>query len=188
MYKKMIGNPIFIISIYSTVILLKIIGIRYILFHEINLIHSLFYDMPFFLLFLSLAVLLPFGEKFNLFLVNLVTSTFFFVLIVYVKYYQILPTYFDLFQVNQLGTVKEDVYDLIKPKYFIIFIDVFILFIISLLMKNKAKMKPAISSALALVCIVGISLQFYLNKNEQITDVISMANNKGILQYEMIQY
>jgi lipoteichoic acid synthase len=185
LFKKFMGSPILI---YSSVLFLKLLLVRYILFGEINVFKTLITDMLFFFLFILLALLLPVGKAFNLFLINLLSSIFFFVLIVYVKYYQILPTYFDLFQVNQLGTVKEDVYDLIKPQYFFLFIDTILLLGLFLLLKRKFQVKISVLSTLTLFCIMGISAQFYFNKNEQITDVIAMAKNKGILQYEMIQF
>jgi lipoteichoic acid synthase len=144
--------------------------------------------MPFFVLFISLSILLPISRNFNLFLLNLVTSIFFFVLLVYKSYYDILPTYFDLFQVNQLKTVKADVYELIKPEFTIIFLDVLVLFIMFLFIKKRNRVNFRSVAFVALICIVGISLQFFINKDEQITDIIAFANNKGILQYEIIQY
>ncbi|MBD7963194.1 LTA synthase family protein [Fictibacillus norfolkensis] len=183
LYKRIIGNPVII---YSAVLLIKLLIVRYILFDEVEFVKTLTTDMLFFLLFISLAALSPIGKRFNLFLVNFLASIFFFILIVYVKYYQILPTYFDLFQVNQLGTVKEDIFDLIKPIYFIVFIDVVILMFIFL--KKNFQVKISLVSSLALLCIIGIAAQFYMNKNEQITDVLAMGKNKGVFQYEMIQY
>lgn len=184
-FKQRMFNPV---VIYAIILFIKLTVIRYILFGEIDLITSLITDMLFIIFFISIAVLFPFNKMINLFLVNLLFSIFFFILIVYVKYYQILPTYYDLFQINQVGTVKEDIYALIKPVYFFIFVDVFIVSFIFWILKIRSRINVSIVSGLILVCIFLISAQFYLNKNHQITDVLALAKEKGILQYELVQF
>ncbi|MBN3554177.1 LTA synthase family protein [Fictibacillus nanhaiensis] len=183
--KQIIGKPA---VIYSVILFLKLMIIRHILFGEINVLSSLATDMPFILLFIMFAVLLPNTRLFNLFLVNLFYSIVFFILIVYVKYYQILPTYYDLFQINQVGTIKSDIYDLINPRYYLVFIDVIIVYVILKFYQKRTRNNGTLTSGLVIICIICISAQFYFNKNKQITDVLALANNKGIFQYELMQY
>jgi lipoteichoic acid synthase len=183
LFKRISNRPVFV---YVSVIFLKLFIIRYFLFNEFNIFNGFLYDMIGFLLLVLIALLLPVGKAFTLFLINLITSIFFFVLIVYVKYYQILPTYFDLFQVNQLGSVRENIFDLLKPQYFLIFIDVFLL--LFLFLKTKIKVNGTIVSSVFLTLIIVMALQFSLHKNDRITDVLAMAKQNGIIHYEIIQF
>ncbi|MFD2117516.1 LTA synthase family protein [Paenibacillus yanchengensis] len=58
---------------------------------------------------------------------NIVMTSILFAVIMYYKYYGVIPTYHALAQVNQVGAVRNSVFTLIHPYFLLIFLDIIII-------------------------------------------------------------
>jgi lipoteichoic acid synthase len=189
-------NPFFgtFFFLFIVSVVLKIIFARYILFREVNFLDIISLELSYILLFACLIEYIAIAKlKTPLYLLlNLILSTLFFGIIVYHSYFGNIPTYYALMQAGQVGAVKDSVNQLIQPEYLFLYVDILVLTILIIVRKlpfsrdiqlSKTKMIAPILALSFTVCLVN----FFLHKNEIITDSALAAETKGLFNFEALQ-
>ncbi len=174
--------------------LLKAIFVRFLLFEDINFIDTISLELSYVLLFACLIEFIANNKvKFSVYLsLNLLLSTLFFGITVYHSYFGNIPTYYALMQAGQVGAVKDSVNQLIQPEYFLFYIDFIVMAILLLTRKIPLQSKFKLSRKKLIAPILGISFavclaNFFLHKDEIITDSAVAAESKGIFNFEALQ-
>jgi lipoteichoic acid synthase len=190
--KAAIFGSLFFTFVFS--LALKAIFVRYILFQEINFIDTITLELGYILLFACLIEYITTQKfKFPLYLLlNLLISTLFLGIAVYHSYFGNIPTYYALMQAGQVGAVKDSVTQLLQPEYFLFYADFFIIAcllatrkipLFSQVIPSKTKMIAPILALSFTACLAN----FFLHKNEIITDSALAAETKGLFNFEALQ-
>ncbi|MED1862445.1 LTA synthase family protein [Fictibacillus nanhaiensis] len=173
---------------------LKAIFVRFLLFEDINMIDTISLELCYILLFACLIEYIANSKvKFSAYLsLNLLLSTLFFGITVYHSYFGNIPTYYALMQAGQVGAVKDSVNQLIQPEYFLFYTDFIVMAILLLTRKIPLQSKFKLSKKKMIAPILGISFavclaNFFLHKDEIITDSAVAAESKGIFNFEALQ-
>ncbi|MET3727001.1 phosphoglycerol transferase MdoB-like AlkP superfamily enzyme [Fictibacillus halophilus] len=179
---------------FTVSMLLKAIFVRFLLFEDINFIDTISLELSYVLLFACLIEFIANNKvKFSVYLsLNLLLSTLFFGITVYHSYFGNIPTYYALMQAGQVGAVKDSVNQLIQPEYFLFYIDFIVMAILLLTRKIPLQSKFKLSRKKLIAPILGISFavclaNFFLHKDEIITDSAVAAESKGIFNFEALQ-
>lgn len=177
--------------IVTCLILLKTILLRYLLFDELNIVHTFTLELSYILIFTSLIELISFkGKKTLFFFINILFSVFFLAVAMYFSYFGRIVTYNALMQAGQVGDIGASVTALIKPVYILFFIDLIILLISLIIRKYPIHTKNVSKKVLLpiLVLAIGVSLlNLFLNKDEFISNNVVAAEDQGVLNYETIE-
>lgn len=123
--------------------------------------------------------------------VNLFITLLFFSLIMYYKYYGVIPTYHSLKQVNQVTAVKKSVFKLVDPYYLPVFIDI-VVFTLLMFRSKQKKLWRKFSSvrinkgAVALLFTISVilCLSDVLPNRASLNEHVK-AEQMGILNYEI---
>lgn len=174
--------------------LIKAIFVRFLLFEDINFIDTISLEFCYILLFACLIEYIANSKvKFSAYLsLNLLLSTLFFGITVYHSYFGNIPTYYALMQAGQVGAVKDSVNQQIQPEYFLLYTDFIVMAILLLTRKIPLQSKFKLSRKKMIAPILGISFvvclaNFFLHKDEIITDSAVAAESKGIFNFEALQ-
>ncbi|PAV31304.1 hypothetical protein CIL05_01235 [Virgibacillus profundi] len=179
--------------LFSIIIYLKFIILRYSLFEEVALLHIFSNELIYILiLFIVYELLLKKTKLIAYLTTNFILSLLFFGIIVYEKYFQTIPTYFDFEQINQIGSVSDSIFILVSPVDFVYFFDFILLFILFFILsktKNSLNSKSSKKLWTPLLVVLILIASFKLNfiKDEQILDVGLFAKNNGYINTQIIQ-
>ncbi|MDQ0154208.1 LTA synthase family protein [Robertmurraya andreesenii] len=179
--------------VFLSLVLLKFLFVRGLLFENANIFKTIFVEIGYLLLFFGLVELLS-SKKLKIILyiaLNLIFTVLLLAVLIYHDYFGYIVTVHVFSQIGQVGTVKDSVLQLIKPVYFLIFVD-FILLPIYFFMKKKSGAKTAERINLKLVLpimILGVSLvgyQLFTQRDAKIANTVLAAEKQGILTYEIL--
>lgn len=127
-------------------IFIKICFARAILFERFDIIDALLIELPLLLfIYLVIAWLLKKRKQAVFLGMNVVLSVILFALVVYYRYYGSLATYTSLLNVNQVTDVMDSVWMLIKPSYWLFFIDIPFIVIMMVVRKPYAQFNNTMS-------------------------------------------
>lgn len=179
--------------VFLSLVLLKFLFVRGLLFENANIFKTIFVEIGYLLLFFGLVELLS-SKKLKIILyiaLNLIFTVLLLAVLIYHDYFGYIVTVHVFSQIGQVGTVKDSVLQLIKPVYFLIFVD-FILLPIYFFMKKKSGAKTAERINLKLVLpimILGVSLvgyHLFTQRDAKIANTVLAAEKQGILTYEIL--
>lgn len=178
------------------IIFIKICFARAILFDGFNIVDALFIELPL-LLFIYIAVdwLLKNKKHVVFFSINFILSVLLFTLIVYYRYYGSLATYTSLLSAHQVGDVMDTVRLLIKPSYWLFFIDIPLIVLAWFMWKRKPlfqfKIKHINPSTKLTLRIAGLLITFGLVISHIVTSIGGTivndhrkAEKMGLLSYQ----
>ncbi|WLD92984.1 LTA synthase family protein [Alkalihalobacillus sp. AL-G] len=188
--KNIISNKVSIYFLpFVLLLFLKVVLFRFLLLDDLNLLTTLWFELPIILIFLCLFEWLNSKAKpFAYFLFNILLSLMFFASLVYSAYFGTLPTYFDLQQLGQVSSVSESILLLIKPTYFLIFIDLLILVLLfNLTRAPQWKLSQRAVSIIIIFAVIISMANFLLVKTQFIKDPVTLAHNKGVFNFELAQ-
>jgi lipoteichoic acid synthase len=177
---------------FSVVLLLKSYLAWIILFDDGLSWTTLLKELPFIWILFCFIEWFAAKRKLAVYLwVNLFITLLFFSLIMYYKYYGIIPTYHSLKQINQVPAVKKSVFNEVDPYYLPVFMDIVVFGL--LMFRNKQKtLWRKISSvrinkgAVAVLFTVSVFLcLFDVLPNRASLNEHVKAEQMGILNYEM---
>ncbi|TLS38452.1 LTA synthase family protein [Pseudalkalibacillus caeni] len=186
--KKVFSFPfiIFTISIF-----LKIYLLYFFIFDTITLQSGILYESAYFLfLFAFIEIYFKKGKWVFYYSIDLLFSIFSFVFVLYVDYFGTLPSYYDLQQSNQVGSISESVLLLISPTYFVFFIDFVIIPILYFVFRKQHSMWITNRKAILPVFLLALSLiigNFIVSKDNRLLDPIGFAQSNGIITFESMQ-
>lgn len=190
MLKKLKNNhPLLVLTIISFILLIKLAVFRIQVYGEVSWLRLLIIDFPIWMLlpvivfFVIRRVSPTISLIYNVFVSALMVS-----IIWYERYFQTVPSYFDLKQSDQAGSVMETVSLLYSPLDLLFFADivVYVVFIVSLnrqlAMKNRRKMGAVAVALLALsIVTTAIAMQ------QPIIDMTLFAKERGFMQTQLVQ-
>lgn len=177
---------------FSVMLLLKSYVAWIILFDEGLTWQTMLKELPFIWMLFCLIEWFASKRKLAVYLwVNLLITLLFFSLIMYYKYYGVIPTYHTLRQVNQVTAVKKSVFKLVDPYYLPVFMDILV-FGFLMFRRKQQKLWKRISTAriskgvVALVFAVSlmICLSDVLPNRASLNEHVK-AEQMGILNYEI---
>jgi len=191
MLKKLKNNhPLLVLTIISFILLIKLAVFRIQVYGEVSWLRLLIIDFPIWML---LPVIVFFVIRRVSPIISLIYNVFVSALMVsiiwYERYFQTVPSYFDLKQGDQAGSVMETVSLLYSPLDLLFFADIVVyvvLFIVSLnrqlAMKNRRKMGVVAVALLALsIVTTAIAMQ------QPIIDMTLFAKERGFMQTQLVQ-
>lgn len=182
--------PLIFLLVISIALLIKIAFFRFEIIGDISVIRILFLEFPIWMLF---PVIMLFSrKKFSLITVaiyNIAVSMLFVSVIWYERYFLTIPSYFDLKQSDQAGSVMETVALLYKPIDLLFFSDIFVyaaLIIVAYKVKSPQVDRKLSGAILAMLLLLTIGSSFMaLQKN--LTDVALFAKENGFVQTQIKQ-
>lgn len=178
--------------IFTSLILLKVLFLRYLLFEEVELTQTILLELSYILVFTALLELVkPSWKPALYFLLNAAFSVLFLAVILYYSFFGRIVTYFALFQLGQVGTINESVTALLEPVYLLFFVDLIVLFVLLIFKKSlfpAVQLNKKFFLAVLVFFGIGVSaLNFNLHKDEAISNNVIAAQEKGILNYEALE-
>lgn len=191
MKKLLESNYLAVIFVVSTILLIgKIAVFRSLVFGEVSFLRLLLVDFPIWMLLpvLVLAALKKISPLvFTIY--NVLISALMVSIIWYERYFQTVPSYYDLNQANQAGSVMETLKLLYSPWDLFFFADLIVYIALAILYRKKgfalgSRLKiGAIATVFAIVSIAttAVALQ------EPIIDVTLSAKERGFLQTQIVQ-
>lgn len=175
---------------FSTILTVKAVLIHMFLFHDFFLIKAFLLEGCYIFLILGLIELLP--QRFKsagYFIADVIMTTLFASIILYVAYFNTVPTYFALFQLGQVSAISDSVISLLNPLYLLMYLDIAILLVFKWSKKlpfptpKVDKRWVRTSVTVAVIMAFGI---FVYYKGVDIANPVLAAENKGILNYELL--
>ncbi|WP_433750921.1 LTA synthase family protein [Falsibacillus pallidus] len=175
---------------HAALLILKAFALHAILFKDFNLLKVIALEGCFIFLLLGLAeVLAKKGAPYIYLAANAFITTFFAAILLYVTWFNTIPTYHVLLEIGQLGAIRDSVASLLSPLYALLYVDIIILLILMIfnkypLVQSEAKSpwkRRTFLGSLAVCVIV-----FFYYKNVDIANPVLAAESKGIFNYEAI--
>ncbi len=185
--KRFIKSQYFIFSILLT---LKAIFVHGLLFHDYDVVKAFILEGCYIFLLLGFVEFLPVTVKsWGYFAADALITTVFTGIILYGSYFNIIPTYFALFELGQVSSVSDSVLSLLNPLYLLLYLDIMILVIFRISKKlpfpaariNKKWLGMAFS-----LSIIIASLAFMHYRSDDIANPVLAAEDKGIFNYELL--
>lgn len=181
-----------LLVVFSVVLLLKSMVAWYVVFNEGPGWGTVITEFPFFLIVFSLIEGFAAKRKMLYYMLsNFLMSLIYFAILMYYKYYGVIPTYHHLQQAQKITHVGESTYSLIAPYYLFVFLDVVLFIFFMFRSKYIAKwkqwgMQPLSKKALACTFSVSLGLcVFNVWSNQANMNEIKKAGSMGILNYEV---
>ncbi|MEW4228641.1 LTA synthase family protein [Priestia megaterium] len=178
--------------LFTIIFLIKAFILRYVVLKGFENGSVVILEMSYVIaLFLLIELVVKKGKLLVYLVIDIICSLLFFSIAIYSSYFGTVPSYLDLANLNQIGTLGESISILISPKYFVFFLDFVLLIPIIIFVKVKKfelfllKIKH-IGWGVLLFTLLAILL-FFFSKGDRLIDPLSTAAEKGILNYELIQ-
>ncbi|MDN4492174.1 LTA synthase family protein [Ureibacillus aquaedulcis] len=183
-------HPLFFI--FTAILFLKFIFTRSLLFEGIDFFQTLFVELCYLFILFGLIELIPTYKvkKIIYLLLDIFLTILLTVILVYHNYFGYIVTIHAFSLINQIGTIRDSIFQLIEPIYVVLYIDFIIFLFSSLLSRKKARnssINPSYRFALG-VLLLGTAvsaLLLYTQKDVEIANSVTGAKKQGILTYEI---
>lgn len=187
------NHPYFFIL--TPIILLKFFLVRSLLFEGTSLLQTIWLELSYLLILFSLVELLSFQKtkKILYLTLNFIVSTMLLAVLLYHSYFDYIVTFDALSLIGQVGTVKDSVFQLMKPFYFLLFVDFPFFIGYAIYKRNKKESNTNLPNKkfLVTILVVGIvitGLNVFSQKDVKIANTVLAAEKQGILTYELIAF
>src|SRR5690606_18507062 len=166
---------------------------RYFLYKDVNLWKLVLTEIsPIVFVMVLFEFILRKGKLWAYLFLNLILSSFLFSIVIYFSYFSTLPSYHDLTQLNQVGSVSESIFLFLRPVHFLFFVD-FLVIVPLLIWKNKSLSQNRAFKKTGLTIILALSLaisgvNLFIGKDDNILDPASIAQGRGMLHYQILEY
>jgi lipoteichoic acid synthase len=179
--------------VFIPILLIKFFIVRALLFEESSLFRTLILEIGYLLVIFGIVELLS-SQKIKKILyvaLNLFLTILLVAVLIYHDYYGYIVTINAFSLLGQVGAVKDSVFELVDPIYFILFVDFIILLIYSFVRKTSSSLSnPTTNSrfviAMLLIGVVVSGLNLFTQKDNQIANTVVAAEKQGILTYEIL--
>ncbi|ANU09833.1 sulfatase [Planococcus antarcticus DSM 14505] len=167
-------------------LLIKVSAFRMLVFDAKSILHIALIEFPVWAFLLSVVLLVA---KKNLWravwIFNLLTSVIFFVVTLYIRYYSTIPSYYDLQQLAQSGSVSNTITMLGTPWDFLFFVDAILLVFLARRWKQPVRLAAMKYVAVSMAAVCTITVAYALQ--QPIIDVSYFAKENGFLQSQLVQ-
>jgi len=167
-------------------LLIKVAAFRMLIFDATSLLHIALIEFPMWAFFLSVVLMVAKKQVWRaVWLFNLLISAVFFIVTLYIRYYSTIPSYYDLQQLTQTGSVSNTVTMLATPWDFLFFLDAVLVVFIARRWKKPVKPLAMKYVAVGMSAICAVTIVYALQK--PIIDVSYFAKENGFLQSQIAQ-
>ncbi|MBS4538842.1 LTA synthase family protein [Clostridium sp. D2Q-11] len=120
--------------------------------------------------------------------INLIISTYFLSTILYYNYYGTLVTYNAVFQLGQVGEVKDSVFELFNPLYLILYLDIAFVSLLVLIKRYPFKRhisvkKKLVYSILIVFLLISIT-NIYIPVKDGVINEMKLGQTMGFFNYQ----
>ncbi|WP_217586458.1 LTA synthase family protein [Lentibacillus saliphilus] len=181
---------------FSIAIFLKVILLRYLLFNDFSLMNIFWYEMSFILMVLLLIESVSIKLKFiAYFLFDFTISVFFFSLVLYERYFGVIPTYHDLGQLDQAGSISESAMMMISKIDVLFFVDLLMVIMIVVIQSLSKRrfisghklINSKLSVGVIVVCVAVSYVHFWTSRDESILDHTLFAKQNGVFNAQLVK-
>ncbi|TRM10721.1 LTA synthase family protein [Lentibacillus cibarius] len=178
---------------FAVVIALKFFFLRYHLFGDSNILHTFWYELSVvFILFIFIDLVCGKGKLLGYVVLDLLLSVLFFSMTVYERYFGTVPTYHDLGQMNQVGSVSDSIIMLLERQDMLYFVDFLILGVLLLFRKGfiypaNVRLPKKFLLPVLVACLMIVSVDFVTNKDKRILDQTLFSEDHGVLNAQAIK-
>ncbi|WP_223640467.1 LTA synthase family protein [Planococcus sp. 4-30] len=167
-------------------LLIKVSVFRVLIFDSKSILQILLIEFPMWALLLSVILILAKNQLWRtVWLFNLLVSVIFFTVTLYIRYYSTIPSYYDLQQLTQTGSVSNTITMLSSPWDFLFFLDAVLFLFIARRWKNPVKFTGLKYVAISTAAICTVTVVYALQ--QPIIDVSYFAKENGFLQSQIAQ-
>ena len=176
-------------TLILTLLFLKVIAFRVVVFHNKSVFHIALIEFPLWAFLLSLIVLFVKKRTWTgIFVFNTILSVLFIAIIYYTRYFSTIPSYYDLQQLYQSNSVGGTVGLLSKPYDFLFFLDLLLILPIAYYynakkIKSSAKLTRQLAILFGSIGLITTLLAF----RQPLIDVSYFAKENGYLQSQAVQ-
>jgi len=172
--------------IFSILIMSKIAFVHYTLFEEVHFLFLLTSDfLAVSLLFIMIELI---GRRLTYslyFLLNTVISFLLFAIVIYYKYYGMIPTYHSLSVANQAADVTEVVAMLFEFKFLWLFVDlVFLAVFWKFLNGGQTELSTKNWAIAFLIVVIGNVAMFFIRFEDDVLNENKLAQTMGIIPFQ----
>lgn len=183
MMKKTDVMPYLLIFLF---LFIKVSVFRMLIFDAKSFWHIVLIEFPTWALLLSIVLLVTKKKMWRVvWIFNFFVSAIFFIIILYMRYYTTIPSYYDLQQLTQTSSVSNTITMLSNPWDFLFFLDAVLLFSLAWRWKNPVKPVAMKYVAVSMAAISSITIVYALQ--QPIIDVSYFAKENGFLQSQVVQ-
>ncbi|WP_226580908.1 LTA synthase family protein [Halobacillus litoralis] len=176
-------------------IALKFIILRYLLLQDTNPLAGLWFETTLVLLFMAaVELILKRGKLWVYIVFDVFLSLLFIGMLIYERYFGTVPTYYDLSQLNQVGSVNESMWLLLNGTDVLFLADLVLLLVVWLFTRKFKWTYPvnqtsnvAMASILIASLVITI-VNFQTSKHETILDSALFAKENGLFTTQFVQY
>lgn len=195
MFTKLKLNNYLLFIFFAVVLLLKFFLVREIMFDDNNMANTIFLEIGYLLFILGLIELIPFQtfKKSVYILVNFIFSLLLLAILIYFDYFGYIVTIHAFSQIDQVGTIKDSVMQLLSPVYLALFADFILIIILFILFQKKGTFEIStfhqrfkLFIPIILVGIILIAINIFSQKDTHIANTVLAAEKQGILNYEIL--
>jgi lipoteichoic acid synthase len=179
--------------IFIPILLVKFFIVRSLLFEDTNLFHTIALEIGYLLLIFGLVEFLTSKKLKNILYiaVNLILTILLVAILIYHDYYGYIVTVHAFSLLGQVGAVKDSVFELIDPIYFVLFVDFVLLILYAFIRRNSPALENKAKNSNFVVAMVFIGmvltgLNLFMQKDNQIANTVVAAQKQGILTYEIL--
>ncbi|MGD7043309.1 LTA synthase family protein [Jeotgalibacillus proteolyticus] len=174
-------------------LMLKVLVLRYLLLGDRNPLNLVLLELPIFIsIFFIISLLMRSWSAYFLLFLNLCLSFLFVSMLLYERYFNIIPSYYDFNQIGQAGSVSGTALKLLSPVDVLFFADFLLIALSLVLFKRKGKTKSftanrKIVAALLSAFILLSAFTIYYKKDEPFMDSGIFAKENGLVNSQIIQ-
>ncbi|TWT16040.1 LTA synthase family protein [Planomicrobium sp. CPCC 101079] len=165
---------------------IKVIAFRVLIFDTKSVVTVAFIEFPMWALLFAL-VLLAVNKRvwLTIWIYNFLVSVIFFTVTLYIRYYSTIPSYYDLQQTTQSGSVGNTIMMLSNPFDFLFFLDAILVLIFARKWAAPAKTQSLKYAAAGLALLCAATTGYALK--QPLIDVSYFAKENGYLQSQLVQ-
>ncbi|TWT06709.1 LTA synthase family protein [Planococcus sp. CPCC 101016] len=167
-------------------LMIKVSAFRVLIFDAKSILHIVLIEFPMWALLLSAVLLLAKNHLWKaVWVFNFLVSVIFFVVTLYIRYYSTIPSYYDLQQLTQTGSVSNTITMLSTPWDFLFFLDAVLLIFLARRWKQPVKLAAMKYVAVSMAAVCTVTVVYALQ--QPIIDVSYFAKENGFLQSQVVQ-
>ncbi|MGI2327693.1 LTA synthase family protein [Planococcus sp. YIM B11945] len=178
------------LSVVSLLLLIKLAVFRHQIYGDLSVIRLVFVEFPMWMLIPALVFAISRKINFLVALVyNLIVSALLVAILWYDRYFMTIPSYFDLKQSGQAGSVMETVNLLYSPWDALFFLDIFVYIAVMITVRKvavKASSRKKLGAA-AGVLLLFVAVTTILALQKPMLDVALFAKEQGFGQTQLAQ-
>ncbi|TDL32611.1 LTA synthase family protein [Jeotgalibacillus sp. S-D1] len=174
-------------------IIIKLYIVRILLLGDVNPLRMAYLELPFLIaLFLLISLLFRTWSAYFMLFLNALFSLLFVSMLLYERYFNVIPSYYDMNQMSQAGSVSDTASMLFSPFDLLFFIDFILIGAFVLFQKGTKKLKSNVLqrkmvSILLIFCLALSSLLVYLKIDEPLLDSGLYAKEHGLINSQLLQ-